>query len=145
MRTKGTREMGRASVEMEVTNNDDLALLRRGLLRRDQVRRATVSGVVDSGAAMLVLPQSLVRQLGVSLRREVKVRSADGRRGKRKETDGVQVQILGRDATFNAVVEPKRDTALIGKIVMGALDLLVDCKEQRLVPRDPSGPVYELE
>lgn len=29
--------------------------------------------------------------------------------------------------------------------VLEALDLLVDCKHQRLVPRDPSGPIYEIE
>jgi hypothetical protein len=75
----------------------------------------------------------------------VRVRYADGRRTQRKETDGVQVEILGRQAIFNAVVEPKRENALIGAIVLEALDLLVDCKEQRLVPRDPGGPIFEIE
>jgi hypothetical protein len=52
---------------------------------------------------------------------------------------------LGRDDTFSAVVEPNRKEALIGAIVLEALDLLVDSKNQRLVPRDASGPVYEIE
>jgi predicted aspartyl protease len=145
MRSNAANGVGRFSVNIEVANNDDLALVRRGLLQPEQARRATVPGVVDSGAAMLVLPQAVVKQLGVSLRKDVNVRYAEGRRAQRKETDGVQIQILGREATFNAVVEPRRKTALIGAIVLEALDLLVDCHKQRLVPRDPSGPVYEIE
>jgi hypothetical protein len=34
---------------------------------------------------------------------------------------------------------------LIGAIVLEDLDLMVDCQWQQLVPRDPSGPVYEIE
>jgi hypothetical protein len=29
--------------------------------------------------------------------------------------------------------------------VLEALDLLVDCQHNRVVPRDPSGPIYEIE
>jgi hypothetical protein len=39
----------------------------------------------------------------------------------------------------------RRETALVGAIVLEDLDLLVDCVDQRLVPRDPSGPTYEIE
>lgn len=37
----------------------------------------------------------------------------------------------------NVGIMPKREDALIGAIVFEALDLLVDCKRQRVVPRDP--------
>jgi len=50
-----------------------------------------------------------------------------------------------RHGTFTAIVEPKRETALIGAIVLEDLDLLVDCQKQRVVPRDPRGAVYEIE
>jgi predicted aspartyl protease len=145
MRTKGANGVGRFSVEFEVANNDDLALVRRGLMSAGQVRRQTVTGVVDPGAAMLVLPQGVVKQLGLPLREKIKVRYADGRRAQRQEVIGAAVKLLGREDTFSAVVEPKRDTAVIGAIVLEALDLLVDCKDQRLIPRDPSGPIYEIE
>jgi hypothetical protein len=50
-----------------------------------------------------------------------------------------------RHGTFTAVVEPKRTSALVGAIVLEHLDLLVDCPRQRVVPRDPHGPIYEIE
>ena len=70
---------------------------------------------------------------------------ADGRKAERREAGGVYVELIGRNSTFKAIVEPRRKTALIGAIVLEDLDLLVDCQQQRLVPRDPSGPVYEIE
>ena len=103
-----------------------------------------VSGVVDPGAAMLVLPKSVVTQLGLPLGDKIKVRYTDGRRAQRQEAEAARVEILGRHDTFKALVEPKRDTALIGAILLQALDLLVDCKEQRLIPRDRAGRSMRL-
>lgn len=145
MRAKGVNGVGRFSVEFEVANNDDLALVRRGLLPANQVRRERIAGVVDPGAVTLVLPQAVVKTLGLPLGAKIKVRYADGRRAQRREAEGVRVELLGRQGTFSAIVEPKRDTALIGAMVLEALDLLVDSKHQRLIPRDPSGPIYEIE
>jgi len=145
MRSQGANGVGRFSVDIEVANNDDLALVRRGLLPPDQVRRETIPGVVDSGAAMLMLPQAVVKRLGLPLGNKVKVRYANGRRAQRREAKGVLLRLLGREDTFTAIIEPKRENALIGAIVLEALDLLVDCKTQQVVPRDPAGPIYEIE
>ena len=46
---------------------------------------------------------------------------------------------------FSAVVEPDRDTALIGVIVLEELDLVVDCVTQTLQPRDPNRMLTEIE
>jgi predicted aspartyl protease len=145
MRTQGAKSVGRFSVDLEVANNDDLALMYRGLLQPDRVRRETIQGIVDSGAAMLVLPQAVVKRLGLRLGNTVQVRYADGRRAQRREAKGVFLKVLGRDDTFTAIIEPRRRNALIGAIVLEALDLLVDSRTQRLVPRDPHGAIYEIE
>jgi predicted aspartyl protease len=145
MRVNGAKGVGRFSVDIEIANNDDLALVRRGLLKASEVRRQSISGVVDSGAAKLVLPQAVVKQLGFPIGDTIVVKYADRRTAKRKEAKEVNVKLLGRDGTFTAIIEPKRTTALIGAIVLEDLDLLVDCQRQRLVPRDPSGPTYEIE
>ena len=145
MRVQGANGVGRFSVEFQIANQEDLTLARHGVLKADQVRRQTISGVVDCGAAMLVLPQAVVKDLGLPLGDKIKVRYADGRRAQRREVEGARIQLLGRHGTFNAVVEPKRRDAQIGAIVLQQLDLLVDSQKQRLIPRDPSGPVYEIE
>ncbi|MGH7194674.1 MAG: retroviral-like aspartic protease family protein [Candidatus Saccharimonadales bacterium] len=137
--------MGRVTVELDVSNYDDLALVRRGLLPIEEVRRERVQAVVDSGAAKLVLPQIVVRRLGLPLAPKIKVKYADGRVAERHEAEGVFVELLGRHGTFTAIVEPKRATALVGAIVLEDLDLLVDCQRERVIPRDPSGATYEIE
>ena len=145
MRVKGADTAGRFNIDFEVANYVDVIKAQEGSLRPDQVRRLMMRGVVDSGAARFVLPQAVVKQLGLPITGKVQVRYADGRRASRSAAQGAYVKILGRDSTFTAVVEPKRETALIGAIVLEDLDLLVDCQHQRLVPRDPRVAIYEIE
>ncbi len=145
MRSIGANTVGRVSVEFEVANYGDVTLVERGLLPADQVRREIIHGVVDSGATKLVLPEAVVKRLGLTPGSGVKVRYADGRQVKRASAEGVYLQLLGRHGTFTAVVEPKRTTALVGAIVLEDLDLLVDCAAQKVVPRDPKGETFEIE
>ncbi len=146
MKNKVNGAMGRFTVEFEVVNNEDQVNARTGHLDADKVRRKKVKGYVDPGAALLVLPESVAKELGLPVKEaKIKVRYADGRRAKRSEVDEARVFLLGRDAVFTAIVEPKRDTALIGAIVLEQLDLLVDCKKARLMPRDPDGVLAEIE
>jgi predicted aspartyl protease len=145
MRDKGAHGVGRFSVEVEVANYGDLELKRRGLLPPESVRREMIEATVECGATKLVLPEAVVKRLGLPLGDKINVRYADGRRVRRREAKGVYLKLLGRDDTFSAIVEPRRDTGLIGAMVLEGLDLLVDCTAQRVVPRDPSGPLYEIE
>lgn len=145
MGTQGATGVGRFSVEFEVANYGGIIRAKDGTLTADRVRRQTISGTVDPGAAKLVLPPTVVEQLGLPLGDKIKVRYAAGRRAQRRQAEGVYVELLGRHDIFSAIVEPKHQTARIGAMVLEGLDLLVDCQRQRLVPRDPSGPIYELE
>jgi predicted aspartyl protease len=138
--------MGRFSVEVELANNDDMAQARRGAIQPNQIRRLRVRGVVDSGAVRLVIPESVVRQLGLETSGKAKVRYADGHTAERSIANNVHLAYGGRDGVFNAIVEPARESILIGAIVLEDLDLLVDCaKNQRLVPRDPKQIISEVE
>ena len=145
MNSRGADNMGRFSVQFEVANQGDVVKAREGLLASDKVRRLTISGVVDPGATRLVLPASVAKQLGVPSKGKVKVRYANTQSATREAVKEVYVQLQGRDGVFTAVVEPKRITALIGAIVLEDLDFLVDCTQQRLVPRDPRYVVSEIE
>jgi len=128
-----------------VANRGDVIKAREGSLAEDQIRRVTIRGVVDSGAGRLLLPKSVVQQLGLLSGSKVKVRYADGRTRTRDTAEDAQVEIQGRHGTFTAVVEPTRSEALIGAIVLEDLDFLVDCLHQRLVPRDPRFVISEID
>lgn len=137
--------MGRFSVEVELANDEDLVRAKAGVIQPDQVRRARVRGVVDSGATRLVIPESIANQLGLETSGNAKVRYADGRTADRSIADRIRLSYGGRNSVFNAIVEPARDSALIGAIVLEDLDFVVDCANQQLVPRDPKQIVSEVE
>jgi predicted aspartyl protease len=136
---------GRFSVDVELANDEDLVRAKDGRISADQVRRMRVRGVVDSGAARLVIPESVARQLGLEVSGKVSVRYADGRSADRSIAQRIHLTFGGRDSVFNAIVEPGRESALIGAIVLEDLDFLVDCTGQRLVPRDPKQIISEVE
>ncbi len=137
--------MGRFSVEFEVANYDDMVEAEHGRINPREIRRVTISGVVDPGATNLVLPGAIVKQLGLRTRGKTRVRYADRRSAWRDRVAGAWLELLGREGIFVAIAEPKRKSALIGAMVLEDLDFLVDCKRQRLVPRDPKGILTEAE
>jgi predicted aspartyl protease len=100
--------------------------------------------VVDAGATRLVIPESAVQQLGLTLSGQVSVRYTAGRRADRPLATGAQLTYIGRSSVFNAVVEPDRDSALIGAIVLEDFDLIADCTNQTLMPRDPHRIISEV-
>jgi predicted aspartyl protease len=137
--------MGRFSVEVDLGNHKDLILAEARMLPREQVRQTRIRGVVDSGAARLVIPESVARQLGLEIAGVAKVRYADGRTAERSIARDVHLTYAGREGVFSAIVEPARESLLIGAIVLEELDLLVDCVGQKLVPRDPKQIISEVE
>ena len=72
------------------------------------------------------------------------VACSPGRRETRKLVEEIRVDLLGRHSTFNAIVEPNRNSALIGAIVLEELDFVVDCTTQTLRPRDPKYLTSEI-
>lgn len=137
--------MGRFSVQFVVANYRDVVQAMPGVPIPKGVKHLVLNGIVDSGAARLVLPQRAVEDLRFQAHGETTVRYADGRREKRSIVTDVWLQLLGRDGIFSAVVEPGRQDALIGAIVLEELDLMVDCTTQTLRPREPDSILTEIE
>ena len=142
---QGTQKVGRFSVELELSNHEDVILAKKGVIPSAKIRRVTLLGLVDTGASRLVLPQRVVKQLGLEPSGTVKVKYADGRQVVRPTVDDVEVKLLGRRNVFSASVEPRRQTALIGALILEDLDFLVDPLKMKLVPRDPKMIISEAE
>src|SRR5437588_3802904 len=77
-RVLGDNPVGRISTEFVVGNYVDVELAREGKLEPAMVRKVTISGVVDSGATRLVLPQALVKRLGLRVKGKTRVKYASG-------------------------------------------------------------------
>ncbi len=101
---------------------------------------------VDSGATMLVLPEAVARELELSFIRKQTVKYANEDTAERDIVGVVEVEIVGRKGWFEAIVEPKKNYALIGAVVMESLDLIIEPRSLGLYPNPRSDlPMAEVE
>jgi predicted aspartyl protease len=102
---------------------------------------------VDTGATMLVLPESIAVQLNFPKIRKQIVKYANEETAERDIVWGVEVEVCQRKGVFEAIVQPGKKYALLGAIVMEALDLIVDPRGLQIYPnpRSPSLPMAEIE
>lgn len=133
--------MGAVHVKVKLTNAIDEELVNRGLLNPELLRVCETEALVDTGAVRSVLPVAIVEQLGLRIRGEQTARYANGSEESVGVTGPVIIEIVGRETIEAALVTG--DIVLIGQTVLETLDLLVDCKNQRLVP-NPANPDYPV-
>ena len=138
--------MGEIVVSMDLENTVDRDNASDGLRDESKVRRATVNGVADTGAVMLVLPENVVDGLGLRTRREVSVAYANNYRETRPVAGPVTVRIGDRFMNADCIVGPPSSEPLIGQVVLEALDLVADCVNRTLTPRpeSPDRPLLKL-
>ena len=67
---------------------------------------------------------------------------SDGSRQERQLYGELRVQVGDRDYVFSCVAKPEEVPLLLGQLVVEALDLVVDCGRQRLIPQ-PRGPGWD--
>jgi len=133
--------MGAVRTKIKLTNAIDEELVNRGLLAPHLLRECEVEALVDTGAVYLVIPEKIVQQLGLRIRSQQQVKYADGRQDVIGVTSALIIQCEGRETTEDAVVTG--DEVLIGQVVLEKLDLLVDCRNQKLMP-NPANPDYPV-
>lgn len=136
--------MAEVKVEVGLENTLDRGMARRGAMKLADVREFNARLLVDSGAIMLALPQDYVEALGLDERGKAVVTYADERKEERPIAGPVTVKVGTRFATVNCVVLPPNAEPLLGQIVLEMTDLLVDCRDQKLIPRPESPFLPEL-
>ena len=96
------------------------------------------------GAVRPVVPRRIVEQLGIGIARRGVAELADNRRETVDVTEPIEFTWQDRSTSEEAFVIG--DDILIGQTILEKLDLLADCKNQRLVPnpKHPFGPVLSL-
>jgi len=136
--------MGEIVVQCEVENTVDRAIADRGMVAESRVRRASVEGVVETGAVMLMLPEDLVERPGLAAGQTVTVTYADERSEERPVAGPVTAKIGDRITQTQCVIGPPRCEALIGQLVLEAMDMVADCTNQTLAPRNPGYPNLKM-
>ena len=133
--------MGAVRVKVKLTNAIDEALVNRGLLAPGLLREYETQGLVDTGAVSLVIPALMVEQLGLRIRGQRVAQYANGSEEAVGVTEPIIIECEGRETVAEALVVGNE--VLIGQVILEKLDLLVDCKNQRLMP-NPANPDYPV-
>lgn len=133
--------MGSVRVKVKLKNAIDEALVSRGLLAPGLLRECETEGLVDTGAVSLVIPPQIVEQLGLRIRGQRVAQYANGSEETIGVTEPVIVECQGRETVVEALVVGNE--VLIGQVVLEQIDLLVDCRNQRLIP-NPEHPDYPV-
>jgi predicted aspartyl protease len=137
-------KMGDVYVEIDLINYIDRVLSGRGYLEAEKIRSEKVKVLADSGCTMLVLPQDLVEKLGLEITGEkVIVAYANEQKEERPVAGTLTVRVGGRGMETDCIVGPPVSEPLLGQIILERLDLLVDCREGKLVPR-PESPYLPM-
>lgn len=117
------------TTRMELANQDDLVLVRAGVINPEDVRRLTVeNALVDTGATGLCLSTPLIKQLGLTPLRKTKAKTANGV-VERVIYSEVEYTVLERSDTIRVTDLPEGMPVLVGHMILEALDLCVDMKK----------------
>lgn len=124
--------MGEERVMVRLSNAADIALVRRNLMRPEEIRAVEADALVDTGAVTFVLPSLVVERLGLARPFKQVAEYADGRREEVDVTEPVFVELLGRHTVEEALV--LGDEVIVGQTILEKADLYVDCRQKRLLP-----------
>lgn len=131
--------MGITFADIQLTSSEDLLLLRKGYIQKQDVRSLRVKALVDTGASMLTIPKSIQQQLDLPKVDEQRVELGDGSIITVDIVGPVEIRFENRMAIVTAVVLPTEVEVLLGAIPMQSMDVLVDTRRERLIvnPQSP--------
>jgi hypothetical protein len=105
--------MGMVYANIELVNEDDMALNRRHYIGDDEIRQMTVNMLVDSGSVMLAINEEIQEALGLAIIDHRPSQVADGRRLTLPVAGPLVVRFEGRFCITSAIVLPG-DNEFIG-------------------------------
>ena len=117
--------MGRTLEKVKVANYLDIGKAGEGLIKEENIRSIEVSAVVDTGATYLCLPPNEIAKLGLPFHKTVQIKTANGR-ASRRTYEGAKIELKGRSFVMEVMENDEETPALIGYLVLEAMDFVVD-------------------
>ena len=135
--------MGLVYAEIELINGGDIEMVSRHLMDKEEVRHMHVTMLVDSGAYMMAINETMQEILQFRSKGKRKVRMADDSTMEFEVVGPIEVKFMNRTATCNAFVLPGDSEPLLGVIPMEEMDVVILPLQQKLVV-NPDNPDYAV-
>ncbi|MBM4048065.1 MAG: aspartyl protease [Planctomycetes bacterium] len=125
--------MGRTTARLKIKNAYDVQKAAEGLIPESKVRTVKVEAVVDTGATYVCLSRADIQTLGLPFHRKVEIRTANGR-ASRRTFKGAEIEMSGRSFVMEVMENDEDTPALVGYLLLEALDFVVDLKTRQVMP-----------
>ena len=133
--------MGLTYADIELINGDDLALERRFIIGKDEVKRINLTALVDTGSYMLCINESIQAQMQFPILEKRKAETADGRIVDCDVVGSVELRFKNRATTCRAMILPGNNEPLLGAIPLEDMDVLIHPLRQELIV-NPDHPYF---
>lgn len=133
--------MGLVYADIELVNAVDIELARRHVIGEDEIKKIQLNILVDSGAYMMAINETIQQQLDLPIIEKRKVQLASGEVQAYDVAGPIRVHFVNRTATCNAFVLPGDTEPLLGAIPMEEMDVLIHPQRQQLIV-NPEHPNY---
>ena len=125
--------MGIVHTEITLKNVKDAIRAEDGLIQEHQIRQATVTAVVDTGAWTIVINEAVREKLGLDITGSEPGTLADGTKAVYNLAGPLEVTWKNRRTTCEALVLPDAEDILLGAIPLEAMDLTVNPRNKEVV------------
>jgi clan AA aspartic protease len=136
--------MGLTYANIELLNAGDVENTRRHLIGEDEIRKISISCLVDTGAITMIINEEMRETLGLSIIGTRQGQLADGRKMMLPVAGPIEIRFEDRFCTTNALVVAEANEALLGAIPMEEMDLWIHPANNLLTPLHPDGAVMIL-
>jgi clan AA aspartic protease len=133
--------MGLVYADIELINGDDLALVRRGFIGEDEIKRMHIPFLVDTGSLMLCINENIQEQLQLPIVETRKAQMANGTIVECSVVAPVEIRFRNRQTTCRAMVLPGDSEPLLGAIPLEDMDILIHPQRQELIV-NPDHPYF---
>jgi clan AA aspartic protease len=138
--------MGLVYADIELINAVDFENARQHRIGDEEVRSIKLNVLVDSGAYMMAINETIQSQLALPFIEKRKVQIAESSVAEYDVVGPVYIRFANRKATCNAFVLPGDSEPLLGAIPMEEMDVLIHPLRQELIvnPQHPNYAVLKM-
>jgi len=116
-----------------VKNYVDVANASAGIIKPEQIRLLETDAIVDTGATYVCLSRKNIETLGLPFHNTINIKTANGK-ASRRTFEGAKIELKGRSFVMEVMENDEDTPALIGYLLLEALDFVVDPKTQSVIP-----------
>lgn len=133
--------MGLVHAEIELINGEDISLSRRHVIGEEEIKSIKVNALVDSGAVMLCINETIQEQLQLPIVERRKAQLADRSIGEFDVVAPVEIRFKNRRSSCQAIVMPNSSEVLLGCIPMEDMDVVIHPTRNELIVH-PDHPYF---